>query len=239
MMRREREKLDRSLGGIKRDGFGLPDVLFVVDVGHEKIAIHEAQKLGIPVVAIVDTNCAPDDVDYVVAGQRRRMRAIALYAEGIADAALDGKSAFAGSAGGRRRVRRARRRGQAEAEGRSARTAPAAVQPPCARSRRRAGACRRRCRRPSRWRRSSLQKSTTSRRMCRPKSSWRVVRPRSPSASRAQPPVQHLVQHPTRLLARLRARHPAPLLRSRQRDGVIMAVTAEAVKCSASGPARA
>ncbi len=92
-LRREREKLERSLGGIKEMD-SLPDVLFVIDVGHEKIAIHEAKKLGIPVVAIVDTNCAPDDVDYVVPGNDDAMRAIALYAEGIADAALDGKSAL-------------------------------------------------------------------------------------------------------------------------------------------------
>jgi len=92
-LRRERDKLERSLGGIKEMD-SLPDVLFVIDVGHEKIAIHEAKKLGIPVVAIVDTNCAPDDVDYVVPGNDDAMRAIALYAEGVADAALDGKSAL-------------------------------------------------------------------------------------------------------------------------------------------------
>ena len=91
-LRREREKLERSLGGIK-EMESLPDVLFVIDVGHEKIAIHEAKKLGIPVVAIVDTNCAPDDVDYVVPGNDDAMRAISLYAEGIADAAIDGRSA--------------------------------------------------------------------------------------------------------------------------------------------------
>jgi small subunit ribosomal protein S2 len=92
-LRRERDKLERSLGGIKAME-ALPDVLFIIDVGHEKIAIHEAKKLGIPVVAIVDTNCAPDDVDYVVPGNDDAMRAIALYAEGVADAALDGKSAL-------------------------------------------------------------------------------------------------------------------------------------------------
>jgi len=91
-LRREREKLERSLGGIKAME-SLPDVLFVIDVGHEKIAIHEAKKLGIPVVAIVDTNCAPDDVDYVVPGNDDAMRAISLYAEGVADAVLDGRSA--------------------------------------------------------------------------------------------------------------------------------------------------
>ena len=66
-LRREREKLDRSLGGI-REMDGLPDALFIVDVGHEKIAVHEAQKLGIPVVAIVDTNCAPDGISHVIPG---------------------------------------------------------------------------------------------------------------------------------------------------------------------------
>jgi small subunit ribosomal protein S2 len=92
-LRREREKLERSLGGIK-EMESLPDVLFVIDVGHEKIAIHEARKLGIPVVAIVDTNCTPDDVDYVIPGNDDAMRAIQLYAEGVADAALEGRSAI-------------------------------------------------------------------------------------------------------------------------------------------------
>jgi small subunit ribosomal protein S2 len=92
-LRRERDKLERSLGGIKEMD-ALPDVLFVIDVGHERIAIHEAKKLGIPVVAIVDTNCAPDDVDYVVPGNDDAMRAIQLYASGIADAVLEGKSAI-------------------------------------------------------------------------------------------------------------------------------------------------
>jgi small subunit ribosomal protein S2 len=92
-LRREREKLERSLGGIKEMD-SLPDVLFVIDVGHERIALHEAKKLGIPVVAVVDTNCAPDDVDYVIPGNDDAMRAIQLYAAGIADAVLDGRSAI-------------------------------------------------------------------------------------------------------------------------------------------------
>ncbi len=92
-LRREREKLERSLGGIKEMD-SLPDVLFVIDVGHERIAIHEAKKLGIPVVAVVDTNCAPDDVDYVIPGNDDAMRAIQLYASGIADAVLEGRSAI-------------------------------------------------------------------------------------------------------------------------------------------------
>jgi small subunit ribosomal protein S2 len=91
MVRREREKLERSLGGIK-EMEGLPDAMFVVDVGHENIAIHEAQKLGIPVIAIVDTNCSPDGISYVIPGNDDAMRAIELYAGGIADAVLEGRS---------------------------------------------------------------------------------------------------------------------------------------------------
>jgi small subunit ribosomal protein S2 len=91
-LRREMDKLNRSLGGIK-DMNSLPDALFVVDVGHEEIAVHEARKLGIPVVAIVDSNCSPDGIDYVIPGNDDAMKAIQLYAAGVADAALDGKSA--------------------------------------------------------------------------------------------------------------------------------------------------
>ena len=91
-LRREMDKLMRSLGGIKDMG-ALPDALFVVDVGHEEIAVHEARKLGIPVVAIVDSNCSPDGIDYVVPGNDDAMKAIQLYAAGIADAVIDGKSA--------------------------------------------------------------------------------------------------------------------------------------------------
>ena len=89
-LRREMDKLEKSLGGIKHME-SLPDALFVIDVGHEKIAIHEATKLGIPVVAIVDTNCSPDGIDYVVPGNDDAMRAIRLYTVGIADAVLEGK----------------------------------------------------------------------------------------------------------------------------------------------------
>src|SRR5690242_10143445 len=89
-LRREMEKLERSLGGIKHME-ALPDALFVVDVGHEKIAVDEARKLGIPVVAIVDTNCSPDGIDYVIPGNDDAMRAIQLYATGVADAVLEGK----------------------------------------------------------------------------------------------------------------------------------------------------
>jgi small subunit ribosomal protein S2 len=90
-LRREMEKLERSLGGIKAME-SLPDVMFVIDVGHEKIAIHEARKLGIPVVAVVDTNCSPDGIDHVIPGNDDAMRAIMLYATGIADAVLEGKA---------------------------------------------------------------------------------------------------------------------------------------------------
>jgi small subunit ribosomal protein S2 len=90
-LRREMDKLERSLGGIKHME-ALPDALFVVDVGHENIAVHEAKKLGIPVVAVVDTNCSPDGIEYVIPGNDDAMRAIQLYAAGIADAVLEGKA---------------------------------------------------------------------------------------------------------------------------------------------------
>jgi small subunit ribosomal protein S2 len=90
-LRRELDKLLRSLGGIKEMN-ALPDALFVVDVGHEEIAIHEARKLGVPVVAVVDSNCSPDGIDYVIPGNDDAMKAIQLYAAGIAEAVLDGKS---------------------------------------------------------------------------------------------------------------------------------------------------
>ncbi len=93
MLRREMDKLLRSLGGI-RNMTALPDALFVIDVGHEQIAIHEAQKLGIPVVAVVDTNCSPDGIDYVIPGNDDAMRAILLYAGGIADSVLEGKASL-------------------------------------------------------------------------------------------------------------------------------------------------
>ena len=93
MLRREMEKLLRSLGGI-RDMTALPDALFVIDVGHEEIAIAEAKKLGIPVVAVVDTNCCPDGIDYVIPGNDDAMRAILLYAGGVADSVLEGKASL-------------------------------------------------------------------------------------------------------------------------------------------------
>ncbi len=90
-MKRELEKLNRSLGGIK-DMKGLPTALFVIDVGYQKGAIVEAQKLGIPVIGIVDTNNSPLGVDYVIPGNDDSTQAIRLYARGIADAVLEGRS---------------------------------------------------------------------------------------------------------------------------------------------------
>jgi small subunit ribosomal protein S2 len=88
---RERDKLERSLGGIK-DMNALPDVMFVIDVGHEDIAVAEARKLGIPVVAVVDTNHNPDNIDYVIPGNDDAIRAIRLYAQLAADAILEGRA---------------------------------------------------------------------------------------------------------------------------------------------------
>ncbi|WP_186297591.1 30S ribosomal protein S2 [Sedimenticola selenatireducens] len=93
-LRREMEKLDRSLGGIK-DMNGLPDVLFVIDTGHEDIAIAEARKLGIPVVGVVDTNNNPDNIDYVIPGNDDAIRAIQLYVQGAAAAVLEGRASAA------------------------------------------------------------------------------------------------------------------------------------------------
>lgn len=91
MRTRDMEKLERSIGGIKDMG-GLPDALFVIDVDHERIAIQEANNLGIPVVGIVDTNSNPDGVDYVIPGNDDAIRAIKLYTSAVADAVLAGKS---------------------------------------------------------------------------------------------------------------------------------------------------
>ena len=92
-LRRQMNKLQRDLGGIK-DMNSLPDVLFVIDVGFEDIAVKEARKLGIPVVGIVDTNNSPDGVDYVIPGNDDAIRAIKLYARGVADAIIDGKASM-------------------------------------------------------------------------------------------------------------------------------------------------
>lgn len=88
---RELAKLERSLGGIK-DMAGLPDALFVVDVGHEHIAVSEAQKLKIPIIGIVDTNHSPEGIDYIIPGNDDAIRAVELYVTGVADAILDAKS---------------------------------------------------------------------------------------------------------------------------------------------------
>ena len=90
---REQEKLEKTLGGIKDMG-GLPDVLFVIDVGYEKIAVQEAAKLGIPVVGVVDTNNSPDNIEYIVPGNDDSMRAIKLYTRMVADAIIDGKQSI-------------------------------------------------------------------------------------------------------------------------------------------------
>ena len=91
-LRREREKLDASLGGIKALD-RLPDALFVIDIGHEDIAVKEAKKLGIPVIAVVDTNYDPSLVDYAIPGNDDAIRAVQLYARAAADAVLEGKAA--------------------------------------------------------------------------------------------------------------------------------------------------
>jgi len=97
-MEREQGKLQASLGGIREMG-GTPDLLFVIDVGKESLAILEAQKLGIPVIGIVDTNCSPKGVDYLIPGNDDAARAIAMYCDLVARAALEGMSAQLGAAG--------------------------------------------------------------------------------------------------------------------------------------------
>ena len=97
-MERDQSKLQASLGGIREMG-GTPDLLFIIDVGKEDLAIQEAQKLGIPVVAVVDTNCSPKGVNYVIPGNDDAARAIGLYCDLVARAALDGMSAQLGAAG--------------------------------------------------------------------------------------------------------------------------------------------
>ncbi|EGH64401.1 30S ribosomal protein S2 [Pseudomonas syringae pv. actinidiae str. M302091] len=95
MRTRDLEKLDRSLGGIKDMG-GLPDALFVIDVDHERIAITEANKLGIPVIGVVDTNSSPEGVDYIIPGNDDAIRAIQLYMGSMADAVIRGRNNVAG-----------------------------------------------------------------------------------------------------------------------------------------------
>lgn len=100
LLRRELEKLEASLGGIKDMG-GLPDALFVIDVGFEKIAVSEAVKLGIPVVGVVDTNNSPDGVDYVIPGNDDAIRSIQLYVRGVADAIIEGRERAQAVLGGK------------------------------------------------------------------------------------------------------------------------------------------
>lgn len=97
-MERDQAKLQASLGGIREMG-GVPDLLFVIDVKKEDLAVAEAKKLGIPVVAVVDTNCSPDGVDYVIPGNDDASRAIELYTDLVARAALDGMTEQLGAAG--------------------------------------------------------------------------------------------------------------------------------------------
>ncbi len=94
MRSRDMDKLECSIGGIKNMG-GLPDAMFVIDVDHERIAIQEANKLGIPVIGIVDTNSSPEGVDYVIPGNDDAIRAIKLYATAVADACLEGNKSAA------------------------------------------------------------------------------------------------------------------------------------------------
>lgn len=94
MREREIEKLEKTIGGIKDMG-GLPDALFVIDVDHERIAIQEANKLGIPVIGVVDTNSNPDGVDIVIPGNDDAIRAIEIYASSVADAILEARAANA------------------------------------------------------------------------------------------------------------------------------------------------
>ena len=124
-LRREREKLLASLGGIKEMN-RLPDALFVIDIGHEDIAIKEAKKLGIPVIAVVDTNYDPNLVDYAIPGNDDAIRAVQLYAGAVADAVLEGKAAAPN-------VANVREEDFAESEGddkRGPRRAPAKKAPP-------------------------------------------------------------------------------------------------------------
>jgi small subunit ribosomal protein S2 len=95
---RDQAKLQASLGGIREMG-GVPDLLFVIDVKKEALAVAEANKLGIPVVAVVDTNCSPEGIDYIIPGNDDAARAIALYCDLVSRAALDGMSAQLGAAG--------------------------------------------------------------------------------------------------------------------------------------------
>lgn len=127
-LRRERDKLEASLGGLK-DLNRLPDALFVIDIGHEDIAVKEAKKLGIPVIAVVDTNYDPALVDYAIPGNDDAIRAVQLYARAAADAVLEGKAAAPNAAnvreeefadGEAKPARRAPKPAAAKAEGKAA-----------------------------------------------------------------------------------------------------------------------
>ena len=96
-MTREKDKLQRSLGGIKEMG-GLPDAIFAIDVAHEKIAINEARRLGIPIIGIVDTNNSPDNIDYIIPGNDDAIRAVRFYTKIIADVILEARKNFSTAA---------------------------------------------------------------------------------------------------------------------------------------------
>lgn len=141
-LRRERDKLEASLGGIKEMN-RLPDALFVIDIGHEDIAIKEAKKLGIPVVAVVDSNYDPALVDYAIPGNDDAIRAVQLYARAAADAVLEGKAASPNAAtvreeefteGDAKPARRApaKKPAPSKAEGAAAKKADEAVAEPAA-----------------------------------------------------------------------------------------------------------
>ncbi|MDI9240476.1 30S ribosomal protein S2 [Lysobacter sp. LF1] len=123
-LRRERDKLEASLGGIK-DMNRLPDALFVIDIGHEDIAIKEAKKLGIPVIAVVDTNYDPELVDYAIPGNDDAIRAVQLYARAAADAVLEGKAASPQAASVREEDFAEAAEGEEGAERKAPRRAPA------------------------------------------------------------------------------------------------------------------
>jgi small subunit ribosomal protein S2 len=91
LFEREMLKLQKSIGGVKDMG-GIPDAIFVIDVGYHKIAVTEAKKLGIPVIAVVDTNHSPEGIDYVIPGNDDASKAVILYAQGVADAILEGRA---------------------------------------------------------------------------------------------------------------------------------------------------
>ena len=130
MMKREMEKLERSLGGIKNLG-GIPDVIFVIDIGHEKNAVAEAQKLNMPIIGVVDTNHNPEGIDYVVPGNDDSIRAISFYAREVANAVLEAKAAAGGAmdeAPAKKAAKKAEPKAEAEAPAEAA--APAAAEAP-------------------------------------------------------------------------------------------------------------